>query len=192
MKKIAKLSMMVLVMSGVVMADEITDILTETTQTYKSGDYAKVKEDLTYVLDLLRQKKGSTLKTMLPDALEGWKIETTKSNSGNAGMIGGVTSASRIYKKGSSKITINIITDSPLLQSIGMMISNPMFSSGGKLKRINRQKAIIEYKENRKRGKLTMVVDKRFVINVEGKNISEEDLISYAKAIDVKKLKALK
>ena len=179
-------------MSGVVVADEIVDILTETTQTYKSGDYTKVKEDLTYILELLRQKQGSTLKTMLPDALEGWRLVTTKSNSGNRRMVGEVTSASRIYKKDSSKITINIITDSPLLQSIGMMISNPMFSSGGKLKRINRQKAIIKYKENRKRGKLTMVVDKRFVINVEGKNIKEEDLISYAKAIDVKKLKSLK
>lgn len=189
MKKIIKLSMVTLMMTGMVVADEITEILGETTEAYKNGDYAQVKDDLTYVLELLKQKKGESLKNMLPEALEGWTSENAKSESAGGGMLGGGTSVSRVYKKGNSKITINVVTDSPVMQSIGMMISNPIFSSGGKLKRINREKSMIKYDENRKSGEVTLVVDKRFMVSVKGKNVTEEELVSYTKAIDFKKLK---
>lgn len=191
MKRIIKLSMVTLMMAGMVVADEITDVLAETTEAYKQGDYVQVKEDLTYVLELLKQKKGESLKTMLPEALDGWTAKTAKSESAGSGMLGGGTSVSRVYKKGNAKITINVVTDSPVMQSIGMMISNPMFSSGGKLKRINREKAMVKYDEKRKSGEVTLVVDKRFMISVKGREVTEEDLVSYTKTIDFKKLKTL-
>ena len=61
-----------------------------------------------------------------------------------------------------------------------------MFGGG-----IGRQKAIVKYKEERERGEITVVVDKRFLVKIEGSKVSEEELKSYAKAIDFKKLKNL-
>lgn len=191
MKTIIKMSMVALMMSGSVLADEVTDILGETTESYKKGDYAQVKEDLMYVLELLKQKKGDSLKTLLPEPLDGWTSENAKSESAGSAMLGGGTTISRIYKKDKSKITISIVTDSPLMQSIGMMISNPMFSSGGELKRIKREKAMIKYNETNKSGEVTLAVDKRYMITVKGRSVSKEELIDYAKAIDFKKLKSL-
>ena len=191
MKTIIKMSMLALIVTSSMVADEITDILGETTESYKKGEYAQVKDDLLYVLELLKQKKGDSLKLMLPEALDGWTSENAKSESAGSAMLGGGTSISRVYKKEKSKVTISIVTDSPLMQSIGMMISNPMFASGGKLKRINREKAMIKYNEKNKSGEVTLAVDKRFMVTVKGREVSEDDLIAYTKAIDFKKLKSM-
>lgn len=172
------------------MADDVTETMEEALSAYNKGDYAQATEDITYVLELIKQKKGKNLKTYLPEALEGWKADEAKSETAGAGMLGGGTTLSRSYHKDESQITIEIITDSPLLQSIGMMIANPMFASGGELKRINREKVMIKYNEKQESGDISLVLDKRFMITVKGKKISKEDLINYAKAIDFKKLKA--
>ena len=190
-KSMTCISLSAFMLATPIVADKVTDTLEESIKAYKDGDYVQVKEDLTYVLELLKQKKGETLKAFLPDALEGWSAENATSETAGAGMLGGGTSVSRVYKKDKSKITVSIVTDSPLMQSIGMMMSNPMFASGGKLKRINREKAIIEYNENEKSGELRMVFEKRYLITVEGNKITEEDLINYAKALDLKKLKEI-
>lgn len=174
-----------------VVADEVTDILKESISAYEEGEYAQVKEDLSYVLELLKQKKGESLKTVFPEALDGWQAEEATSETAGAGMLGGGTTVNRVYKKDKSKVTVSIVTDSPLMQSIGMMMSNPMFASGGKLKRIHREKAMIKYDENRESGELTMVYEKQYLITVKGNKVSEEDLINYAKAIDLKKLKEI-
>lgn len=104
-------------------------------------------------------------------------------------MFGGGSTISRIYKKFKSKVIISIVTDSPLLQGLGSVLGNPMFSSGGKLKRINREKATIKYDSKKESGEVTLMLDKRFLITVKGSKVSEEDLVNYAKAIDFKKIK---
>lgn len=189
LKTISAVSIAMMVITSNGLADEVTDILGEATEAYKKGDYGEVKEDLTYILELLKQKKGDSLKTMLPDALNGWIAEDATSESAGAAMLGGGTNISRVYKKDKSKVTISVVTDSPLMQSIGMMISNPMFSSGGTLKRINREKAMIKYNNKQRSGEVTLVIDKRFMISVKGREVSEEELVEYTKAIDFKKLK---
>ncbi|MCH9741363.1 MAG: hypothetical protein K0U38_11085 [Epsilonproteobacteria bacterium] len=190
LRNITYVSLSAVLLSSTVMADEVTDTMKEAMEAYEKGDYVQVKDDLTYVLELLKQKKGDSLKTLLPAALDGWKAEDATSETAGSGMLGGGTNISRIYKKDKSKITISVVTDSPLMQSIGMMISNPMFSSGGKLKRINREKAMIKYNEKQKSGEISLVLDKRYMITVKGREVTEEELVEYTKAIDFKKLKA--
>lgn len=174
-----------------VMADEITDVMTEASAAYKKGEYVQMKEDLTYVLELLRQKKSENLKIILPDALAGWSAEDAVSETAGTGMLGGGTTISRVYKRENSTVTISLITDSPLMQSIGMMLSNPMFASGGKVKRINREKAMITYQAQQKSGEITLAIDKRFIITTKGTGVTEEELINYTKTIDFNRLKNL-
>ena len=85
---------------------------------------------------------------------------------------------------------MQIVTDSPILQSAMMMITDPMFltSSGGTLATVGGQKALIEYKPKKKRGELKIVVNNQYLVTIEGKKITQEDLEAYAKAIDYKKL----
>ena len=188
-KTLTYLSLILLFLSTPTSADDITDTMEEAMSAYKKGDYVQAKEDLTYVMELLKQKKGETIQGFLPKALDGWKAEKAKSENAGSGMLGGGSTTSRTYTKDKSKIVISVVTDSPLLQGLGSLLGNPMFNSGGKLKRINREKATIKYNEKNKSGDVTIMLDKRFLVTVEGSKVTEDELIEYAKAIDFKKIK---
>jgi len=188
-KTLTYISLATLLLTGGVVADDVTDTMADALSAYKKGDYAQTQEDLTYIMELLKQKKGDSIKTLLPDALDGWKAEEAKSETAGAGMLGGGATSSRTYTKDKSQITIAVVTDSPLLQGLGAIMGNPMFASGGKLKRINREKATINYNPQRKSGEITIMLDKRFLITVKGKRVTEDELVAYTKAIDFKKIK---
>ena len=188
-KTLTYISLTTLLLSTTLSADDITDTMEEAMTAYKKGDYVQAKEDLTYVMELLKQKKGETIQGFLPEALDGWKAEKAKSENAGSGMLGGGSTTSRTYTKDKSKVVISVVTDSPLLQGLGSLLGNPMFNSGGKLKRINREKATIKYSEKNQSGDVTIMLDKRFLVTVKGSKVTEDELVEYAKAIDFKKIK---
>jgi len=177
--------------SGAAFADEITDSIEEAIEYYKEGNYVEATSSLDYASQLIRQKRSGKLEAFLPEPLAGWSAEDVKSKASGAGYLGGMISAKRKYKKDKSSVTIEIITDSPALQSMVMMFSNPAYASadGGKLTKIKRQKAIIKYHPSKKNGEINIVVAKQYLVSVKGRNINQNDLVDYASAIDYKKLK---
>jgi len=172
-------------------ADEIVDSIKEALEYYDGGDYAEAVSSLDYAAQLIRQKRGNKLEAFLPEPLSGWKAKDVESRAAGQAMFGGMVSAKRHYSKGSSTVTVEITSDSPILQSMVMMFSNPSYATadGGKLKKIRRQKAIIKYRASKQEGEIIIIVDKRYLVSVNGTKVSEEDLINYASAIDYKKLK---
>ena len=174
-------------------ADDIEDSIKEALQYYGDGEYKDTLESLNYASQLLQQKKGEGLESFLPKPLKGWTGQKSTSQAAGASMFGGGVTAQRKYTKGSSSITVEIITDSPLMQGMMMMFSNPMFAAadGGKLERIGRQKAVVKFNPDNKQGEIKMVVANRFLVLIEGDEITKEILKGYANAIDYKKLKAL-
>lgn len=174
-------------------ADDIEDSINEALQYYKSSEYKDAVESLNYASQLIQQKKGKGLESFLPEPLKGWSAQKASSQAAGAAMFGGGITVERKYTKDSSSISISIITDSPLMQGMMMMFSNPMFaaSDGGKLERIGRQKAIVKFDPNSKQGEIKIVVANRYLVLIEGREISKEDMKEYAKAIDFKKLKSL-
>ena len=176
---------------GAVFADEITDSIEEAMEYYKESDYVEAANSLDYASQLIRQKRGENLKAFLPEPLAGWLAEDVKSQAAGSGYLGGMISAKRKYKKAKSSVTIEIITDSPALQTMVMMFSNPAYASadGGKLTKIKRQKAIIKYHPSNKNGEINIVVAKQYLVTIKGRKVEESDLVDYASAIDYKKLK---
>ncbi|UCD31071.1 MAG: hypothetical protein JSV38_09645 [Desulfobacterales bacterium] len=177
--------------SGAVWADEITDSIEEAIKYYKEGDFVEAASSLDYASQLIRQKRGGNLEAFLPEPLAGWAAEDIKSKAAGAGYFGGGISAQRRYRKDRSSVTIEIIADSPALQSMIMVFSNPAFASadGGKLTKIKRQKAVIKYRPSNKDGEINIVVAKKYLVTLKGQKVVENDLIGYASAIDYKKLK---
>lgn len=192
-KKMMVVPMILALFSIVVNADDVVDTLNEAIKSYENGEYGAAAEDINYALQLIQQKKSKGLEAYLPEPLSGWNAKKAKSQTAGAAMFGGGISTSREYTKGSSRVHIEIITDSPLMQSMMGLFANPMFaaSDGGKLERINREKAIVKYNEERQRGDITIVVARRFLVKVEGQKVSLEELKAYAKAINFRKLKNL-
>lgn len=177
--------------SGAVFADEITDSIEEAMEYYKESNYVEAANSLDYASQLIRQKRSGKLEALLPEPLAGWSAEDVKSQAAGPGYLGGMISAKRKYKKDKSSVTIEIITDSPALQSMVMLFSNPAYASadGGKLTKIKRQKAIIKYHPSKNNGEINIVVAKQYLVSVKGRNISQNDLVDYASAIDYKMLK---
>jgi len=192
-KKFFLVPLLAVSFSSLVSADDVVDTLKEVIKSYENGEYSMAVEDLNYVLQLIQQKKSKGLEAYLPEALPGWSAKKAQSVAAASAMFGGGISSSREYTKNDSRIKVEIITDSPLMQSMMGLFSNPMFATadGGKLERIHREKAIVKYDEEQKNGEITIIVAKRFLVKVEGRRVMVDDLKAYAKAIDFSKLKKL-
>jgi hypothetical protein len=175
-----------LALPGVASADEIKTTIQEALEAYEGGDLVTAKESLGYATQLISQKNASKLGTILPQALAGWTARDAESDAGAASIFGGGIQASRSYTKEKSRLSIQIMGDSPMLAQWIPMMSNPaMGAAMGKTIRIGKQRAI-----QGKDGKLVMVVANRFLITIEG-NASAEDKTEYAKAIDLEALQSL-
>ena len=174
---------------GMAFADDITTSINEALEYYNNGEYTEAVSSLNYASQLIQQKKGGSLESFLPKPLSGWSAEDASSQAAGAGMFGGVT-AQREYRKGDSSVSVTIITDSPMLQGMMVMFSNPMFATqdGGKLEKINKQKAIVKYQPADKEGEIQIMVNSRFLVTVEGRGVTKEEMKQYAGAIDYDKL----
>jgi len=186
---------LVLLMISVVSvyADDVTDSIDEALDAYKEVEFSAAVESLNYASQLINQKKGASLSSLLPEPLDGWSAKSSNSKAMGAAMFGGGITAERKYVKGKNTVSIDIVADSPMLQSMMMMFTNPMYatSDGGKLEKIKRQKAIVKFNPETNRGDIKIVVAKRFLVTVKGNRTTLEDLKAYANAIDYKKLKSL-
>jgi hypothetical protein len=175
-------------------ADDVTDNLDSAKSAYSAGNYSESIQALDYAGQLIRQKKSEAVVKLLPVAPSGWTADEGESESSAAGLMGGMVSAKRTYTRGESRITIQIQSDSPLLQSFGMMFSNPMLitASGAKLENIKGQKFAVTFKSGGTSGEAKTIVDNRYLLSIEGSDIKREDLLNFAKAIDYAKLTAAK
>lgn len=179
--------------ASVALADDVSDSINEALQLYKDGKFSEAVNSLNYASQLIQQKKGASLEAVLPAALAGWTAEDATSQAAGAAMFGGGVTAERRYTKDTSSVKIQVVTDSPMLQAVIMMMSNPMFatSDGGKMETIGGQKAIVKVDNANKSGQVQIVVANRFLVTVEGEEITKDDITAYAKAIDFAKLAAL-
>lgn len=183
-------------LSATCFADEVTENLDTAKSAYDAGKYSEAITALDYAGSLIRQKKGEAVVKLLPAAPKGWTAEEAESESSSSSMMGGIVGAKRVYRRaeGDGRVTIQIQSDSPLLQTYGMMFANPMLmtSSGAKLETIKGQKCAVTFKNGGKNGDVKAVVDNRYMITIDGDDLTREELVSFAKAIDYNALAALK
>jgi len=191
--RVCGLSILFVALCSVVYADDIEDSIREGLQYYKNGEHTQAVESLNYACQLIQQKKGNNLEAFLPKPLSGWAAQAPTSQAAGAAMFGGGVTAERQYTKGASSVTVQIITDSPVMQGVMMMFSNPMFASsdGGKLEKVGGQKAIVKWDPTNKTGEIKIVVANRFFVLIEGNGITKEDIKGYAMAIDYNELASL-
>lgn len=176
-----------------VFADDITDSIQEALKAYEEGEFTDAVESLNYASQLIQQKKGEGLEKFLPEPLSGWTAQAPASQAAGAALFGGGITAERTYRKANSTIFVKMMADSPVMQGMLAMFSNPMIaaSGGGKLERIGRQKVITKYDPSNNRGDIQTVVANRYLITIEGRQASLEDMKAYAKAIEYKKIAKL-
>lgn len=166
--------------------DNVLDTIKEATRQYASGDYTAAAANLDYAAQLVRQQKSERMKAMLPEPLSGWQGKEASAQALGAAILGGGVTVSREYQKETSTVAIEIVSDSPVLQSVLMMLNSPMFAGagGGKLETVKGQRAVLKYDNEKKSGELFVVVASRFVVTVKGRPATKEELLAYGEAID--------
>jgi hypothetical protein len=176
-------------------ADDVTDAISAAKDAYSAGNLSEAIQSLEYASQLMRQAKGELVAKLLPPAPSGWEAGEDEEQSSANPLLGGLVSARREYSRQSGgQVTLEIQSDSPMLQSFGMMFSNPMMltASGAKLENFKGQKLAVSYRASDKAGDVKVIVDNRYLVSVEGRDVSRDELLSFVKAIDFAKLAALK
>jgi uncharacterized protein YdeI (BOF family) len=204
MKRIWLLAVVVIFLAAGLpaLADDVTDAIGEALSQYNQGDYTGAAGTLDFAAQLIRQKKGGELEQALPGPLPGWQAQDASSQAASHAFLGGAVSAARNYSKEvandegydeAPSVTVQIVTDSPALQGMMMLLSNPMFATadGGKLEQIAGQRAVVKYNPSDKSGEISMVVNNRFLVSVQGNYVTRDELKAYAAAVDFKRLASI-
>jgi hypothetical protein len=179
------------------LADDITDQLKSALQLYEEGDVTEAIEELEFTLTQMRQKKAEGLGELFPAPPQGWEAEEVESQAMGRAAFGGAVTASRKYnqQKGDGRAEIEVVSDSPMVQSMGMLLNNPAIAGSGKntkLIRINRQKALLQ-QDAKDEAELTFLVEGKVLVKVRVDQVGDpaKTVKDFAKLIDIKKLKEL-
>ncbi len=166
--------------------DDVLATIAQAVKQYKAGDLAGAASNVDYAAQLIRQKKSEKMKSLLPGPLAGWQAQDANAQAMGTAVFGGGVTVSRKYTKGPSSVEVEIVSDSPVLQSVMMMLNNPMFAGagGGTLEMIKGQRAIVKYNKGNRNGEVNIVVAGRFMVTVKGQQVSRTDLAAYAAAVD--------
>jgi hypothetical protein len=167
--------------------DDVLTTINEALKQYKLGEFAGAISNLDYATQLIRQKRSERMKALLPEPLSGWQAKPATAQALGTAVFGGGVTVSRDYftAKGAS-LSIEMVSDSPVLQSIMAMLNNPMFAgaAGGIIQTVKRQRAMIKYDEKDRKGEIDIVIASRFMVTVKGHGIERKTLLKFAESVD--------
>ncbi|MCP5361668.1 MAG: hypothetical protein H6908_03375 [Hyphomicrobiales bacterium] len=191
MKFIVTLALLGALLSTSALADDVTEAIQDGLEKYTSGKLSEAASQLDFAATLIRQQKADHAKKILPEPLEGWTTQDTESSTTGDGIFGAV-SVSRTYRHTVGgvikELSITIVSDSPMVQTMAMMLNNPMMASisGGKYTKVGDQKIVIRTEGDQCSG--MAMVDSRIMVTIEGA-VPEEDILAYFKVIDFESLR---
>lgn len=182
--------------SGLAAADEVTDQIELGLKLYKEGNINEALSELEFALAQIRQKKAEGMGDLFPEPPSGWTAQEFESQAVGGGALGSI-SASRQYDQtgGQGRVDIEIISDSPMITSLAMVLGNPMVTQGDKrtkLIKVAGQRALLKQK-SKSRAELTFIVANKIMVTVKARRIPEAAKVvkDFGTRVNIKKLKEL-
>jgi len=170
-------------------ADDVTDLITKALNAYRAHDSQAAMASLDAATNLLRQARADALKALLPLPPPGWNADAAETSSVSAAMLGGGTSASRVYHNGEQQVNVQITTDSPMLQGMAALVNSPLAAAAG-IKTVMVGGRPVSYTAS-DNGYMTLIGEK-VILKVDGnKETPEPTLRSFVAAIDFDALEKL-
>ena len=146
-------------------ADDVTDQINEALKAYQNHDTQTAIAALDAASNLMRQSRADGLKKLLPPPPPGWTADAAESTAVSVAMLGGGVTASRVYHNGVQRVEVQLVADSPMLQTVAALIASPLGAIGG-MKTVVIGGRRMSYTEN-DRSYMTLVADK-LIVRVEG------------------------
>lgn len=180
-REIATLLLVMTATTGV-RADDVTDQINEALKAYQNHDTQTAIAALDAASNLMRQARADGLKKLLPPPPPGWTADAAESTAVSVAMLGGGITASRAYHNGAQRVEVQIVADSPMLQTVAALISSPLGAMGG-MKTVVIGGRRMSYTENDK-SYMTLVADK-VIVRIEGNSDTPDaTLKSFIAVID--------
>lgn len=191
-KTILSTLMVFLFAATMLFGDEVTDTIDRAKSLYAGGKYSEAVSELKYAISKIREMQAEMLKAAFPASIPNFTAQEAEVNNVAMGFMGGGLSASRRYTNSAgAEVKIEIITESPLIQSLSMFLSNPMFAGQGKkMVRVGAYKGLLEFTPDNNSGKLQILVGNKTLLSVEGNQINSPDILTQvAEMVDKEKIK---
>jgi hypothetical protein len=134
-------------------AQEVTPqtYIKEASDFLTAGNYKEAVNALQSAINGINGLMMGKVVESLPKEINGFTANTEddNTNSGSLGMMGGGLTVTRTYRKADNTdnyFEISILGNSPMISSVNMLLSNPMFmtSSGGKELRYGTRKGVFK------------------------------------------------
>ena len=175
--------------------DQVIQAVNEGIQKYNEQKYGEAAGQFEYAAQLAKQKKGEQIKEFVQsiEPIEGWVGNQATSQAMADGFMGGGVNVDREFTKDSSRMNLTILSDSPLIQSVIMLFSNPAMAaaSGGELSTINGERVVIKFDPNNNSGEVKSVIDGKYLFTLDGRDVSKDDLTNQTKNVNFQDLKAI-
>ncbi len=174
-------------------ADEIVNQMNEAIKAYQEKDYKGAMDELKYITAQIQKLDATENQKLLPAPLEGWSLEKSKDDGGQAmmSMLGGGTSMQATYRKGKEKVEIEILANSPMIAMLSMAMSNPALMASDPSTtpyRYKRNKGM-KKKEGTKT-EISLLIAGQILLKLSGNNLKDDSILEkYLEAIDIKALK---
>ncbi|MDQ0505467.1 hypothetical protein [Xanthobacter agilis] len=160
-------------------ADDVSDAIADAQKAYASGDMAGAKQALDAAAQLLAQRNAEGLAKFLPPAPAGWTAGAVETDAAAAAMFGGGLIAKREYTKDDARVSVQIISQSPIIaQMAGLFGNAQMLGAMGKVFRQQGRMAVVT-----RDGAVQMLSGGTF-ITIEG-NASEAEKKAFLSALDL-------
>jgi len=173
-----------------VLADEVSDTIERAKELYLEGKYSGASSELQFAVNQIQNLQAEQLKELMPDPLPEWTAEEASASVGAMGFFCGGVSVSRTYRKEDTResIEIQILTESPFVQSMMTFLANP--GADSKPVRIKGEKALEKFSAQRKDGELSVVLEGKALITVKGRRITDKEILrKYIEMVDFEALK---
>jgi hypothetical protein len=163
-------------------ADDVTDQINEALKAYQNHDMQAALAALDAATNLMRQVRAESLKTLLPPVPPGWTADDPESSAIGVALLGGGTTANRVYHNGSQRVEVQIMADSPMLQGLAAVLSSPLAAVGAmKTVVVGGRRMSYAADEN----SFMALVAEKVIVKIEGgKDTPEPTLKSFIGAID--------
>ena len=178
------------VSSPVLAADDVASRLDTARTAYQKGDLTRAARDTEAALQMLQDRLGKLFGETLPSLGKGWDGDGVEVAS--LGDAGGGLSISRAYAKGDASLNASLLLDSAELESTKALLAQPATQPHVKKLKVGAEDALLRFDPATNGGEITMVVAGRVVLEVQGDNITNADiLIEAANGWNVAKIKTL-
>ncbi len=175
----------------VLSADEVTEQIDLGVQAYKGGELRQAVQELQYAIAQIQEVLNDQYTKLMPEPLAEWTADEPEAQSAGMAVMGGGTQVSRQYRKEGTResVKIQLMADSPFLQAMSMMLSNPMMMQSDpsmKLYRLGKYRGMIKHQKDSKRWEISLMVANRILVQVSGEGLeSKAPAEAYLEALDL-------